>query len=144
MKRKSWLDGFRRHNNLADSRSGHGTRGVRHAHGRLIVAGVADLAAETVHDAGADGSSGGACFGADGDTLRGGAGGADITASSRTVVAESCGRSAGLNLALEERRDGWQRWVDAEDVLGVQKREERDGQEGGIESFGGNHLGRLL
>lgn len=80
---------------------------------------------------------------ADGDALRRGAGSADITAAPGTVVAEGRGSSAGLELADEERRRGRQRWVGAE-VLGVQKREKRYDEEGGMESLGVNHLMWLL
>ena len=54
-----------------------------------------------------------------------------------------CSRSAGLELADEERRGGRQRWVGAEEVLGVKKREKRY-DEGGMESLGVNHLMWLL
>jgi len=49
-----------------------------------------------------------------------------------------------LELADEERRRGRQRWVGAEEVLGVKKREKRYDEDGGMEGLGVNHLMRLL
>lgn len=71
---------------------------------------------------------------ANGNTAQEGAGGPNITAASATVGARSLASSASVDLADEERRSGRQRGLATENVLGVEKREERDCEEEDIES----------
>jgi hypothetical protein len=83
-------------------------------------------------------------FLADGNTFRGGAGGADFTATPAAVGAGGLASRAGVVLVDEERSGHRQRSLAAEDVLGVEKGEERNCEDEDIENLGRHCVIRRL
>lgn len=107
---------------------------VRYAESRLVVAGVSDVATETIQGAGSACGTKATGFLADGNTILKGTWGANITAAPATVGAGGLASRAGVLLANEDRGSGWQRSLGAKEVLGIDKGEKRNSEE--IESLG--------